>query len=100
MTYGNTQTQVTERQTEDTGITHKRTTDKDWPKERTSTTKTQMKDKVLQVSVDSQRCLGLWEQTRNLRFDRSLLLPGGFILILVFQLPDVIVVIFIVIVIG
>lgn len=28
VTYGNTQTQVTERQTEDTGIIHKRTTDK------------------------------------------------------------------------
>lgn len=61
VTYGNTQTQVTERQTEDTGITHKRTTDKDWPKERTSTTQKQMKDKVLRVSVDPQRCVGTYD---------------------------------------
>lgn len=35
VTYGNTQTQVTERQTEDNSIIHKRPlTNKDWPKKR------------------------------------------------------------------
>lgn len=89
MTYGNTQTKVTERQTEDTGIVHKTNTYKSGAKEEEL-----MPERKWPALKKS--CSKSVQISRDLRFDRGLLLLGRFVLILILQFSKVVVVILVI----